>query len=224
SFNADVAHELRTPLATLIGETELALARDRPAEDLRETLHSNLEELHRLRGIVNDMLFLSRADRGAEARREPVPGVAVLAAEVVEFHEAAIDEAGVRVDIDGDAAFDLDAALVKRALSNLLGNALRFAERGSTVRIRIALAIDDSLVLTVDNAGPPIADDEAPRLFERFYRSAAGREHGLGHGLGLAIVAAIARMHRGDVEARSLSGRTRIGFTVSRRSTLGDLR
>jgi two-component system heavy metal sensor histidine kinase CusS len=214
SFNADVAHELRTPLATLIGETELALARDRPAEDLRETLHSNLEELHRLRGIVNDMLFLSRADRGAEARREPVARVALVAAEVVDFHEAAIDDAGVRVDIDGDAAFELDAALVKRALSNLLGNALRFAERGSTVRIHISLAPDESLALAVDNAGPPIADEDASRIFERFYRGGAGRERGAGHGLGLAIVAAIARMHGGSVFTESRQDGTRVGLVL----------
>jgi two-component system heavy metal sensor histidine kinase CusS len=118
-FNADVAHELRTPLATLIGETELALSRERSTGELREVLGSNLEDLNRLAGLVNDMLFLSKADRGERARRNPVGSLAELAAEVVEFHDAVLQEAGVRVRVRGDAAGAFDAGLLRRALSNI---------------------------------------------------------------------------------------------------------
>ncbi len=94
-FNADVAHELCTPLATLIGSTELALRRARDAGELREVLGSNLEELQRVASIVHDMLFLSQADRGASARRVPTPSLAALARQVCNYHEAALVDAGL---------------------------------------------------------------------------------------------------------------------------------
>ncbi len=227
-FNADVAHELRTPLATLIGETELALARERPAAELAETLHSNLEELRRLAALVNDMLFLSQADRGAVARRGAPVSLAAVAAEVVDFHEAACDEAGLAVRIEGDAVLPVDEPLFRRALSNLIGNALRFAEQGSTVVVRIAPEAADRVAVEVQNRGAEIDAAALPRLFDRFFRGDAsrccddGEQH---HGLGLAIVAAIARMHAGATLAESRGGITRVGFTlaVEGRSTAGTM-
>ena len=218
-FNADVAHELRTPLATLIGETEVALSRERSADSLRDTLASNLEEMQRLSAMVNDMLFLASADRGAVARRGAPVSLAGLARQVAEFHEGALDEAGVRLDVVGDATVAVDEPLVKRALSNLLGNATRYASAGSTVEVQIgspASAGTDVEVL-VRNQGQVIAPQELPRLFDRFFRADAsrccdGEQH---HGLGLAIVAAIARMHAGRTLARSHDGVTEVGFTVA---------
>lgn len=217
-FNADVAHELRTPLATLIGETELALSRERPADALRETLLSNLEEMQRLSALVNDMLFLSQADRGATARRGPPVSLAALAQQVSEFHEAALDDAGVALRIDGDATLAVDEPLVKRALSNLLGNAVRFADRGSTVVVRIAPAAEGQVQVVVQNAGVGIDAAALPRLFDRFFRADASRccdDGQTHHGLGLSIVAAIARMHAGSTLAESQGGVTRVGFTLA---------
>jgi two-component system, OmpR family, heavy metal sensor histidine kinase CusS len=220
-FNADVAHELRTPLANLVGQTELALSRERSAESLRDTLVSNLEELQRMAALVNDMLFLSQADRGAVARRgEPVQ-LSQLVRQVLEFHEAPLEEAGLRMQIDGDATLQVDEALVKRALSNLLGNATRFAQHGSTVVVRIVPEQVDAkqqVQVLVQNAGPAIEPEQLPRLFDRFFRADESRccpneeQH---HGLGLAIVAAIARMHAGKPLAESALGYTRIGFTLA---------
>ncbi len=230
-FNADVAHELRTPLANLIGETEVALARERPAEALRETLLSNLEEMQRLSALVNDMLFLSQADRGAVARRGAPVSLAALAQQVIEFHEAALEDAALEVRVEGDAVLAVDEPLVKRALSNLMGNAVRFADHGTTVSVRIApsgaagsadeLAHDPARAqvrVLVQNAGQEIDAAALPRLFDRFFRSDASRccEDGQAHhGLGLAIVAAIARMHAGSTLAESGGGVTRIGFTLA---------
>lgn len=218
AFNADVAHELNTPLATLISSCELALRRRREDTELQELLGSNLEELHRLAGIVADMLFLSHADRGRAARREPLPSVAALASEVLDFHEAALLEAGLRVALEGDAAAALDAGLLRRALSNLLGNATRYARPGSVLRIGIELMHDPGwLRLSVLNEGPDIAPAHLPRLFDRFYRADPARAQAdRNHGLGLAIVAAIARMHGGQPFAESANGRTRIGLLLPR--------
>ncbi|ENO87885.1 heavy metal sensor signal transduction histidine kinase [Thauera linaloolentis 47Lol = DSM 12138] len=213
-FNADVAHELRTPLASLIGETELALHRERGITELKEVLGSNLEDLQRLASLVNDMLFLSRADRGERARRSLVRSLAALAAEVVDFHEAALHEAGVGARVQGDAEGEFDSALLRRALSNLLANATRFAQRGTVIDIDIAPDATGSVRLSVSNSGPAIPAEHLPRIFERFYRADRAREHGKdNHGLGLAIVAAIARMHGGTAFAHSRS-RTSVGISL----------
>ncbi len=214
-FNADVAHELRTPLAALIGHTEVALSRERPAEALRDTLLSNLEEAQRLAALVNDMLFLSQADRGATARRGRSASLAELAAQVVEFHEALIEEAGLTVRIEGDAQAAVDEPLVKRAVANLLGNAIRYAQRGSCIVVCIAPDAAEQVRVEVRNAGEPIAPQHLERLFDRFFRVDAARPDSQSHhGLGLAIVAAIARMHAGRPLAASEGGTTRVGFTL----------
>lgn len=216
-FNADVAHELRTPLTALIGQTELALSRERSADTLREVLAGNLEELQRLGQMVNDMLFLSQADRGATARRGEPVSLAALAHQVVDFHEAVADEAGVRLLVEGDVQLPVDEALFKRAVANLLGNAVRFAERGTTVTVRIAPERADRVEVTVQNAGPTIDPQALPRLFDRFFRADTARfcDGQTHHGLGLAIVAAIARMHAGTPVAQSEGGLTRVGFTLA---------
>lgn len=215
-FNADVAHELRTPLANLIGQTEVALSRERSVPELEETLHSNLEELQRMAAIVNDMLFLAQADRGVKARRSAPVSLAELVHQVVEFHEAPMEERGLRVTIEGDAHLSVDAPLIKRALSNLLGNAIRYADPGSALHVRIAPESESGARLWVENTGPSIEASHLPRLFDRFFRADAARcemekPH---HGLGLSIVAAIARMHDGFPAAESSGGITRVGFSL----------
>jgi two-component system heavy metal sensor histidine kinase CusS len=222
AFNADVAHELRTPLANLVGATEVALARGRSEDDLRETLLSNLEEVQRLSALVNDMLFLAQADRGAQARRQSDVDLHALAEQVAEFHEAAIAEAGLQWRVVGEVQAAVDAPLIKRALSNLIGNATRYAERGSDIVVQLGLDAaaagqPGTLVrIEVGNRGPVIESQQIERLFDRFYRVEASRacpesQH---FGLGLSIVAAIARMHGGQVFAHSLDGWTRVGMTI----------
>ena len=218
-FNADVAHELRTPLANLIGQTEVALSRERGVAELEDTLHSNLEELHRMAAIVNDMLFLAQADRGVKARRGVPVSMAQLVQQVAEFHEAPLEEKQLSVAIEGDAEVSLDDPLFKRALSNLLGNAIRYAEKGSRLGVHIVRESSESVRLWVENVGPAIEPEHLPRLFDRFFRADTSRcelekPH---HGLGLSIVAAIARMHDGFPAAESSGGSTRVGFSVQTR-------
>ena len=222
-FNADVAHELCTPLATLISSTELALRKPRGAAELQEVLGSNLEELQRVAGIVQDMLFLSQADRGATARRVPTASLATVARRVADYHEAALAEAGLGLEVQGDAAGAFDNALLNRALSNLIANATRYARRGTLVRIDIDTPRPGEVRLRVVNLGDTIALEHLPRLFDRFYRSDPSRsDANRNHGLGLSIVAAIARMHGGEPLAESSAGVTAIGLTL--RAESGDAR
>lgn len=214
-FNADVAHELRTPLATLIGETELALRGRRSERELREILGSNLEELQRMSGIVNDMLFLSQADRGAQARGAWIPSLAQVLSEVADYHEAQAMDAGLSFAVSGEAAAQADRSLLQRAVSNLVSNAVRYAHPGSCVDLLIDRG-EAGLRIAVRNQGDPIGQEHLPRLFHRFYRMDAARPLDANHhGLGLAIVAAIARMHGGKPFACSEGGVITIGFWIA---------
>ncbi|MBU4610336.1 heavy metal sensor histidine kinase [Achromobacter sp. GG226] len=214
-FNADVAHELRTPLATLVGQTELALSSPTDDAAMREVMGSNLEELHRLSSIIRDMLFLSQADRGAIARTSWVGNLADLAREVAEYHEAEAEDMGVSLCVQGRGYAQVDRGLLQRALSNLLSNAIRYADFGSTVTLRVDER-DDLVYLDVANLGTPIEPHHLPRLFHRLYRADEARAYDSNHhGLGLAIVDAIARMHGGRGRARCEERLVTIGFSVA---------
>jgi two-component system heavy metal sensor histidine kinase CusS len=215
SFNADVAHELRTPLANLIGQTQVALSRERSAPELRELLHTNLEELERLRAIVADMLFLARAEQGERAAQAVPRSLAAELIKTVDFYEVLLDEAGLSVQIEGDAQAVIEPALIHRAMSNLLQNAIQHAPSGSTLRARVQ-AVEGLAEISVSNElAQVIPADQLARLFDRFYRGDASRANSENnHGLGLAIVKAVALMHGGSVFARCEQGQITVGFTV----------
>lgn len=215
-FSADVAHELNTPLATLIAGTELALAADSDADRLRETLAYSLEDLHRLEGIVRDMLFLARADQGATALRSPATDVYALIADVIEYYDAVLTESGLKATIQGNCTADVDGPLFKRAIANLLSNAVRFAARDSTITVSIVCG-DGQMTLTVSNRGEPVSAEKLDRLFDRFYRADQARANSdQHHGLGLAIVRAVAKMHSGRCFATSRDGVTAFGIEIPR--------
>jgi two-component system heavy metal sensor histidine kinase CusS len=215
AFNADVAHELNTPLAMLVSSCQLGLQRSRSSEEMREILAANLEDLDRMTAIVRDMLFLAKADRGNRVSQESVVDLAVLCREVLDFHEAVLHEAGLQARIDGHAVVSGDPGLLQRALSNLLSNAVRHARPGTQIVVRIAGAAGRRCSLAVENQGDALAERELGRIFERFYRAdSSRRDGGAHHGLGLAIVAAIARMHGGQTFARSADGITTIGLQL----------
>jgi two-component system heavy metal sensor histidine kinase CusS len=214
AFNADVAHELRTPLTNLIGQTQVTLARERSADELCETLQSNLEELERLRVIVNDMLFLASADRGATAQECQPCSIAQEVSKTVEFLEYILDEASVTVQVEGNAQGLIERSLFRRALTNLIHNAVQHSQPGAAVRIVIAEA-RGSVRVAVSNPGAAFSIDNTERLFDRFYRADTARKNsGENHGLGLSIVKAVAKMHGGTVFANSERGLNTVGFTV----------
>ena len=207
TFNADVAHELRTPVTNLIGQTQVALSRERSVPELREILQSNLEELERLRGIVADMLFLARAEQGTRAYDAVQVSLAQEMGKIVDFFEMLLDDAGLEVQIRGDAQVVVQRPLLRRALNNLLQNAIQHGAGKAVIDVKIESEVDGMAQLTITNSSQMIAPDQLAHLFDRFYRVDGARANsGESHGLGLAIVKAIAVMHGGAVWAKQSDG------------------
>jgi len=216
-FSSDIAHELRTPVSNLMTQTQVSLSRDRDAAGYRDILESNAEEFERLARMIADMLFLAKADHAQAAAQPLVHRERVdlerEVRELFEFYEALADEKGVRLEMSGQAVAMGDRLMLRRALGNLLSNALRYTAPGGAVQVRLDMQAGWAS-LAVDNPGATIAPEHLPHVFERFYRADASRQSatGEGTGLGLAITQAIVLAHRGHIAATSTDGHT--CFTV----------
>jgi len=217
-FNANVAHELRTPLTNLIGQTQVALAHDRDLNELQDLLQSNLEELERMGTIVNDMLFLAGAESGQRATELSDVSLYEEASKTVEYLEPVLFDKHLSVVIEGDMRARIDRRLFHRSLANLLQNAARYADPGSTITVSL-VSNGMQAEVSVSNVGEPIDSEHLERLFERFYRADAARARSdAHHGLGLSIVRAVASMHGGRVFARSEAGCNTFGFSLTSES------
>ncbi|MGI9133265.1 MAG: heavy metal sensor histidine kinase [Rhodoferax sp.] len=211
-FSSDIAHELRTPVSNLMTQTQVALSRVRDAASYRTILESNAEELERLARMIADMLYLAKAENGLASSLLHGAAPVDLAQEVrelFEFYEALAEERGVRLVLSGQARAHGDRLMLRRAISNLLSNALRHTPAGAAVTLRLSCAAGQVL-LEVENPGTTIAPQHLGRLFERFYRGDPSRQHGPGEGtgLGLAITQAIVIAHHGHVAVTSAQGLT----------------
>jgi two-component system, OmpR family, heavy metal sensor histidine kinase CusS len=206
-FSADLAHELRNPINNLMGEAQVTLARTRTPGEYARVLQSALEEYHRLARMIDSMLFLAQADRAPLAlNRAPLDARAELQA-VADFYQALADEQGVELFCEGNATILADPLLLRRALSNLLSNALKYSAAGGRIVLR-AGAADDGPVLSVIDTGVGIAAEHLPKLGDRFYRVDPSRTNSPdGAGLGLAIVKSIIALHGGKLLIDSAPGR-----------------
>jgi two-component system heavy metal sensor histidine kinase CusS len=213
-FSGDLAHEMRTPVATLLGRTQVALSRSRTVDELREVMEGNVEELERLAALISDMLFIARADSGASPIQTEAVELVAQAQGVLDYLSLVADEKRLQLRVQGQApALVADRLLIQRAITNLLSNAVRHACEGSTITVDIA-ASGGMVTLAVSNEGEGIAPAHLERVFERFFRADPGRSREAGgSGLGLAIVRSIATAHQGSVSVRSAGGRTT--FTLS---------
>ncbi|MFZ1535869.1 MAG: heavy metal sensor histidine kinase [Chromatiaceae bacterium] len=214
-FSSDIAHELRTPVSNLMVQTQVALSGTRDIEQYRETLYANLEEYERMAQMIGDMLFLAQADNDL---LKPSTTAVDLAAEVgalFDYFNAWADERGVTLTLDGSAAVAGDRLMLRRALSNLLANAIRHTAPGEE-RVRVHLEADrQGAQIAVENPGPPIPPELLPRLFDRFYRvDPSRRRQDEGAGLGLAIVKSIVAAHGGTISVSSGPRGTRFLITL----------
>lgn len=213
-FSADLAHELRTPIATLLGRSQVALSHERSPQELREVLEGNIEELERLSRLISDMLFIAQADHGEPVTQHDVVDLHAEAARVAEYLSVIAEERNVAVRVTGDATIQADRLLVQRAVTNLLSNAVRHARADSVVDVGIDRT-PAGTTLSVSNLGDPIPPEHLERLFDRFYRADASRARWSGGtGLGLAIVRSIMQAHGGHVHAASDPATGRSTFSL----------
>lgn len=211
NFSGDIAHELRTPITNLTTQTQVALSRGRTAQEYREILYSNLEEYERMTKMIGDMLFLAKADNGLIVPEHSAVALMAELRELADFFEAWCEERKVAIVVSGDekVTATADRAMLRRALSNLLSNAVRYTPEGGTV-VASVHEDNDAVKIRVTNPGPIIPAEHLAHLFERFYRPDASRHrNGEGAGLGLAIVKSIVLAHGGQVTASSDNGITR---------------
>lgn len=205
-FSADLAHEMRTPVATLLGRTQVALSRQRSVEELHDVLAGNVEELDRLTRLIADMLFLAQADQGDAPLQWTAIDLAQEARRVAEFLSALAEERGISVEVKGNATVQADRILVQRAITNLLTNAIRHSAAPGVVSVALRQA-GATVCIDVSNHGPGIPPDQLGRVFERFVRldTARTRSNG-GTGLGLPIVKSVMQAHGGSVHVTSEVG------------------
>jgi two-component system heavy metal sensor histidine kinase CusS len=217
-FSSDLAHELRTPINNLLTQTQVSLAQKRDAEAYRDILASNAEEFQRLARMVSDMLFLAKTEHGLELPNPEVIALHQEALELVDFYDAVADEKRIRVKIMGKAEVMGDRLMVRRAIGNLLSNALRYSPAAAEVVVAIE-GMPGGATLSITNSGIAIEPDVLPRLFDRFFRVEKSRSHqeSDGTGLGLSITQAIMAAHGGSVSVTSDEGRTT--FCLKFRST-----
>lgn len=205
-FAADLAHELRTPVSNLMGETEVALSRPRSIDEYTEVLGSNLEELVRLSRIIDSLLFLANASRGAARLETEALDLGVEVDSLIEYHRPVAEELEVALERVGEGSLAADRTLFRRAVSNLLSNALQASNRGGVVSVSISRTAS-TLTVAVSDQGIGILDADIPLVFERFHRCEEARARRPdGSGLGLAIVKSIVELHGGVVSIKSLRG------------------
>lgn len=209
-FSSDLAHELRTPIGSLMTQTHVALSRTRSAEEYREVLYSSSEEYERLARMIADMLFLAKSDHGLIVPRNEMVDLANEVRELFEFYDALAEDQEIKLALVGQGTVYGDRLMIRRAISNLLSNAINHTPRGGSVNVRLEHAGDAGVRLSVENTGDGIAPEHLPRVFDRFYRVDPSRQRSTdGAGLGLAITKSIVAAHNGTVQAFSAGGLTR---------------
>jgi two-component system, OmpR family, heavy metal sensor histidine kinase CusS len=208
-FSSDLAHELRTPISNLLTQTQVSLSQRRDADTYRDILASNAEEFQRLARMVSDMLFLAKTDHGIELPNRETVALEDEVASLLDFYDAVAEEKEIHLRVVGVGTVTGDRLMIRRAISNLLSNAVRHSVPGADIELTIHQQADLT-ALCVTNTGGVIQAADLPRLFDRFYRVDKARAHPSsdGAGLGLAITKAIMVAHGGSVCVSSEAGKT----------------
>lgn len=215
--SADMAHDLRTPIGNLMGQTEVGLSQTRDTAYYQRLLGSNFEELQRLSKMLDNMLFLARTEHADNVIERKDLLLADEFERMQEYFEGLAEERNVSLQWRGDGYVSADALLLRRALGNLLANALRYAEPGTAIST-VAQQEPDRTTIHVENRGPTIEPHHLERIFDRFYRADSSRHRSSeSSGLGLSIVRSIMTLHGGTWHASSNNGTTRFTLVFPRR-------
>src|SRR5690625_5850152 len=177
NVSADIAHELRTPVTNLVTQTEVAVGQARSAEEYREILYSNLEEFGRLNRMVNDMLFLAQTENAPDNLRLETLNLTETIQGLFEYFEAWVEDQGVALQTRGQVtAVKADRELLRRAISNLLSNAIRYTPRGNIVTVRLYQDLRTTTI-SVEYPGQKIPTIYLPCLFISIHYSDMSRQH-----------------------------------------------
>jgi two-component system heavy metal sensor histidine kinase CusS len=194
----------------MLGEAQVALTRERSPEEYRTVIESAAAECERLSGIIDNLLFLARAESAEQqVTRSGFDGRAAIE-KIASFYQVSAEDRHIAISCDGNAEFFVDPLLFNRAVGNLVDNALRFTPDGGEIKISLHQSENGSEA-SVRDSGSGIASEHLPRVFDRFYRGDASRSSA-GTGLGLALVKSIVDLHGGTAKIESTVGR---GTTVT---------
>jgi two-component system heavy metal sensor histidine kinase CusS len=206
--SADMAHDLRTPIANLLGQTEVALTQKRSNDYYLGVMGSNFEELQRLARMIDNMLFLARAEDASQAIHRMEQPLSEVLQPLADYFEGPAEEREIQLVFPQQGTVYADADLLRRAVANLVANAIRYADVGSTIAITHQIE-PGGVTIAVENQGATISTAQQVRLFDRFYRADASRHNSsTGSGLGLSIVRGIMQLHQGRYAVQSQSGET----------------
>src|SRR6266404_1068348 len=200
-FSADLAHELRTPIGNMLGEAQVALTRERRPEEYRSIIESTAAECERLSGIIDNLLFLARAESAEQQIDRSIFDGRGALDKIKSFYEVSAEDRQITITCEGQADIFADPLLFNRAIGNLIENSLRFTPEGGEIQISLSHNESGSTI-SVRDSGSGIAPEHLPRVFDRFYRGDASRSSA-GTGLGLALVKSIVDRHGGSVAVES---------------------
>lgn len=202
-FSADLSHELRTPINNLIGETEVALSYSNSISELRGVMESNLEELHHISSMIESILFLSKAENPRQEISKTILSLHHEASTVCEYYQALSEEKNIKITVLGDAPLYANGEMIRRVMSNVIANALKYTPNHGNITITITHENDISMI-EIKDSGIGIDKTHLPHLFDRFYRTSSAREQDEGGcGLGLSIVKSIIEIHHGSITIHS---------------------
>jgi len=207
-FSADLAHELRTPINNLRGEAEVDLYKARTPDEYRQVIESSLEEYGRLSRMIENLLFLARADSRDTLVRRSFIDARKEAEALLEFYEAVSEEKRIEATCDGNAVLQADPILFRQALNNVLSNAFQYTPVEGSIAITMGKGDDGSVWVKISDTGIGIEPEHLPKIFNRFFRTERARDqYPQGTGLGFSIVKSIMDLHGGSLSVQSQPGK-----------------
>jgi two-component system heavy metal sensor histidine kinase CusS len=212
-FSSDIAHELRTPVSNLMTQTQVVLSKARSADAYRSVLESNAEEFEHMGRMISDMLLLAKAENGLVVPNREMVDLATEVRALFDYYDAVAEEKELHLTLEGDGEVGADRLMLRRALGNLLSNAVRHSVPKTTLRVNISTG-PDAISVAMENTGDTIPQEYLERVFDRFFRVDPSRQRSSeGTGLGLAISKSIVVAHGGTISVKSVAGVTT--FTIS---------
>lgn len=215
-FSIAASHELKTPLTILRGEIEVCLKSPKSAEQYKEVLLSNYEEVLRLNNIIDKLFFISKIDHSLIKIKLEKTHLSDFLIESVEGMRMLEKEKNNTLVLEDNAEVYvfIDSAIMKMALQNLIENAIKYGEEGREIIIKAEKYSGARVGISVINRGEGIEESQLEKIFDRFYRVESSRNRGMGGiGLGLSLVQGIAKMHNGEIKVTSIVGEN-TSFTI----------